>query len=187
MLRNATILIIRHAEKPLSGPELSLAGVERAAAYVPYFQSFTAPGGGQLAIEHVFAAASSPDSERPVLTVTPLAEALGLVIDDSVADKDYKALAHKLLAHDSPYDDSSVLACWHHEHAIALAEALGIRKDMPPTIPWPGPAGWPEEVFGWVLVIAYDGEGAIDYGRTRCVSTALMYDDCGQEPPGPVH
>jgi hypothetical protein len=191
MLKNATVLIMRHGEKPPKGRELSLAGVERAAAYVPYFQNFTTPRGETLAIDHIFAAQSSEESERPVQTVTPLAHALKLVIDDSVADGDYKKLADWILAKDSPsrnpYDGSTLLICWHHEHAIGLAEALGIPKHLTPTFPWPANSEWPEDVFGWVLMIAYDGEGAIDYGRTLCVSTALMYGDCGQEPPGPVY
>gem|GEM_PF-1209810 len=191
MLKNATILIIRHGEKPSDGPKLSLAGVERAAAYAPYFESFTTPRGEALTIEHLFAAQSSHESERPVLTVTPLARALKLVIDDSVADGDYKKLADWVLAKDSPspnpYDGSTLLICWHHEHAIPLAEALGIPKHLTPTFPWPANGAWPEDVFGWVLMIGYDGQGAIDYGRTLCVSTALMYGDYGQLPPGPVH
>jgi hypothetical protein len=191
VLKNATILIVRHGEKPPEGPELSLAGVERAAAYAPYFQSFTTPRGEALTIEHIFAAKSSHESERPVLTVTPLAAALKLVIDDSVADKDYRKLADWILAKDSPspnpYDGSTLLICWHHEQAIRLAEALGIPKKLTPTFPWPANGEWPEDVFGWVLMIAYDGDGAIEYGRTLCVSTALMYDDYGQKPPGPVH
>src|SRR6266699_3494061 len=38
-LRNATVLIIRHAEKPETGKHLSPAGVSRAQAYVSYFKS----------------------------------------------------------------------------------------------------------------------------------------------------
>src|SRR5580698_4075897 len=40
-LRDTTILIIRHAEKPDAGYELAPAGQERARAYVNYFKTFT--------------------------------------------------------------------------------------------------------------------------------------------------
>jgi hypothetical protein len=191
MLKNATILIIRHGEKPPEGPDLSPAGEERAAAYVPYFENFTTPRGEHLEITHIFAADSSEASKRPVLTVTPLAAALKLVIDDSFADSHYKKLADWILAKDSPspnpYSDSTLLICWHHEHAIDLAEALGMPNDPAPTFPWPANHEWPEDVFGWVLIITYDEQGEIDFGVTRAVSTALMYDDYGHEPPGPVY
>jgi hypothetical protein len=189
MLKNATILIIRHGEKPADANDsgLSLAGEERAAAYVPYFKNFTTPRGEPLKIEHIFAAKNSGESHRPVLTVTPLAEALKRKIEDHVADDEYKELAKKILAAGSTYSGSTLLICWHHEHAIKLAEALGMPSVHAPTFPWPADGKWPEDVFGWVLIVAYDEAGKIDFGRTRCVSTALMYDDYGQEPPGPVH
>ena len=37
MAQPAQVIIIRHAEKPTSGNELSLRGEERAAALVPFF------------------------------------------------------------------------------------------------------------------------------------------------------
>ena len=43
-LRDTTILIIRHAEKPDVGYELAPAGQERARAYVNYFKTFTLDG-----------------------------------------------------------------------------------------------------------------------------------------------
>ena len=135
----------------------------------------------------LFAAKSSHESERPVQTITPLAQALDLVIDETIEDSDYKKLAKKINDGGTYYDGSTLLICWHHEHALCLAEALGVPQKLPSTLPWPAPLTWPEEVFGWVLVIAYDEEGHIDFARTMCVSTKLMYDDCGQDPPGPVY
>ena len=41
----------------------------------------------------IFATAVSQHSQRPIETVQPLADALGLEIDDSFADQDYEALA----------------------------------------------------------------------------------------------
>ena len=40
-LSDATVLIIRHAEKPPTGAGLSRAGEQRAQAYVQYFKDFT--------------------------------------------------------------------------------------------------------------------------------------------------
>lgn len=40
MLNNSTIILIRHAEKPVSGVRLSQEGKQRAAAYIAYFQHY---------------------------------------------------------------------------------------------------------------------------------------------------
>ncbi len=39
-LKNAVVLIIRHAEKPDKGEDLSKAGKKRAEAYVKYFENY---------------------------------------------------------------------------------------------------------------------------------------------------
>jgi hypothetical protein len=45
-MAGVTILIVRHAEKPESGPDLSPAGSAGAAAYARYFNPFSAAAGG---------------------------------------------------------------------------------------------------------------------------------------------
>src|SRR5665213_3932729 len=88
-LRDAVVLIIRHAEKPESGYELSPAGHERAAAYVKYFKNFTIDG-KPLHLDRLIAAADSMGSHRPRLTLEPLSQALGLPIDTRFKDKDFQ-------------------------------------------------------------------------------------------------
>src|SRR5271170_7271252 len=72
-LQDAVILIIRHAEKPKAGPDLSPEGVQRAEAYVNYFKSFQV-NSQPLTLDYLFAAADSKNSIRPRLTLTPLSE-----------------------------------------------------------------------------------------------------------------
>ena len=77
-------LIMRHAEKPddQGDPNLSPAGRVRAKALVTWFpQTFGRP-------DFIFAAAVSKRSERPVQTVQPLADALGLEVHAQFADDD---------------------------------------------------------------------------------------------------
>ncbi|MFD1561439.1 histidine phosphatase family protein [Paraburkholderia silviterrae] len=130
-----TIFIIRHAEKPgdpasdseHEGIHLSTRGYERAAALAPYFPAtFPRP--------HVlFAAATSKHSDRPVETITPLAQALKLDIKADIADADYATLANKILS-DGKYEGKVLLICWHHGHIPALTQSLG---GEPPQDPWP--------------------------------------------------
>ena len=79
-LRDTTVLIIRHAEKPTSGWVLAPAGVARAQAYPEYFKHLVLDG-QPVKIETLFAAANSKGSHRPWLTIEPTSRALGLPID----------------------------------------------------------------------------------------------------------
>lgn len=181
MPTNANILLIRHAEKPATGTDLAPAGQARAQAYVAYFQNY-AIGGNLVKPQYIFAAADSDESHRPRLTVEPLAQALGLSIDDKHKDKDYAKVAEDLLTHPK-YDGSNVLVCWHHGEILDLAAALGASAStLPASANWP--AKWPGDVFGWVLQLCYDAGGKLIPAQTLCLSEQLMYDDCGQQPPG---
>jgi hypothetical protein len=44
MPKNTSILMVRHAEKPDSGKDLSVTGQERAHAYAVYFQNYVLNG-----------------------------------------------------------------------------------------------------------------------------------------------
>src|SRR5271155_4746794 len=91
----ATILIIRHAEKLDKGEsELFPDGVDRAGLLPKAIY----PGGSLPTPQVIFAAAQSAHSNRSVQTITPLAQALHLSIDDRFSDNDYKALAAELLS-----------------------------------------------------------------------------------------
>jgi hypothetical protein len=182
MPTNASILLVRHAEKPETGTGLAPAGQARAQAYVAWFQNY-AIDGTPFRPKYIFAAADSDDSHRPRLTMTPLAKALGLTIDDKHKDKDYAQVADDLLHHPR-YNGSDVLVCWHHGEILDLAAALGASVGtLPPSANWP--AKWHGDVFGWVLQLVYGADGTLVPARTVCLSQRLMFDDCGQQPPGP--
>lgn len=129
----ATIMLIRHAEKPASGMDLAPAGYARAKALPQLF------GGAGAAAPHnlprpdfLFATHVSKNSNRPVETITPLSAALGLPISHEVADKDFATLATELLS--GKYAGKVVLVAWHHGSIPAFAKALGAA---PPYDPWP--------------------------------------------------
>jgi hypothetical protein len=86
----------------------------------------------------------SDNSNRPVETVTPLAKALHLPIDDSISNDDYATLARTLLS--GKYAGKVVLIAWHHGIIPSLVTALGAK---PPT------ETWPEEQFDRIWRIDY--------------------------------
>jgi hypothetical protein len=180
MATNTNVLLIRHAEKPETGELLAVAGQERAQAYTVYFQNY-ALDGPPASIKFLFAAADSSESERPRLTLQPLAQVLGLTIDDKHSQKDYQKVADDLLQN-SKYDGMDVLVCWHHGEILALASALGVDgASLPPASNWP--ASWPGDVFGWLLQLRYDASGNLIPAETLCLNQQLMYDDYGRNPP----
>jgi hypothetical protein len=128
----ATILLIRHAEKMTDGNEdLSSAGFDRAGLLPKAFS----PAAGRPGLptpQVLFAARISSHSNRSVQTITPLAQALHLPIDDRFSDHDYQALAAALLS--GQYAGKVVLIAWHRGRIPQLAAALGAK---PPYDPWP--------------------------------------------------
>jgi hypothetical protein len=64
MPKNASILMIRHAERPDTGTGLSVAGQERAQAYVIYFQNYLL-NSNPVKLDYLMAAADSSESYRP--------------------------------------------------------------------------------------------------------------------------
>jgi hypothetical protein len=71
--------MIRHAEKPAAGPDLAVPGQERAQAYAVYFQNYSL-NSSLVKLDYLFAAADSSESQRPRLTILPLAARIGLAI-----------------------------------------------------------------------------------------------------------
>jgi hypothetical protein len=128
----ATILLIRHAEKPTDGnPDLSPAGVDRAK----HLRELFLPAGTRSDLpmpQFLFATHISPHSNRPVQTVKNLSKALNLPINDTFKNDDYDALAAELLS--GKYAGKVVLVVWHHGKIPALTTALGAT---PPYTPWP--------------------------------------------------
>lgn len=151
-LGNTTIYIIRHAEKPDEGPELTAAGEKRAEAYVDYFSRLRVDK-QPVKIEHLFATADSKNSARPRLTLTPLSHALKLPIDLRFDPEDFQKLAEEIHAHDH---GRCIVICWHHGTIPGLLAELG----MEPARLLPG-GEWPKDVFNWVLELRYDAEGKL--------------------------
>lgn len=150
----ATILIVRHAEKPADeatgGSGLAPAGVARAQGYADYFRHFQVQG-MPVKIDTLIASADSADSSRPRLTLEPLSKALGIPIQQPFADKEVKDLARWLA--DGP-PNRTILIAWHHGKLPKLLYELGADPDSI----LPG-GEWPQDTYDWVIVLRYDSDG----------------------------
>lgn len=195
MLKNATILLIRHGEKPgdpevdavEDGTFLTQAGRERARAYAAYFQPhlITDVNGNGPAYpfepDAAFATKDSKASHRPRLTAEPVAVNRGLDLNCDYADSE---LEEAIKAMDA-IPEQRILVCWHHGTIIELANKLlalsGPAPKLPPASRWP--TKWPGTVFGWTMQIRLDANRKPMVDWIKCSNQKMMLDDT-LDPPG---
>jgi hypothetical protein len=156
------VILIRHAEKPPDGHHLSLAGRERAAALVPYFQENpdVTDLGPPVAL---YAQKSTEDhkSHRPAETVAGLAKALKLEVRQ-FAHEDYQDMVREIMRKPE-YEGKTILVCWEH-HALAdIAREFGAKD----------PPDWHEKAFDRCWVIRF-ANGKV---RLKNLPQRLMFGD----------
>ena len=154
-LASNTVLIVRHAEKPLLGRDLTPIGQARAQAYIHYFEPFH-DGGLNFRINALYAGADSADSVRPRLTLEPLSQATGLPLDSTVSTKDPVALVTLLR---TTSHGNHPLVAWRHGSIPALLTAFGASPTLLPD------SKWPNETYDWVIVLTFDSAGHLHSQR----------------------
>ena len=166
--KNATVLIIRHAEDADSGDGISPLGQQRAEAYKNYFLNFTMDSKRRQP-EAIFAAKDSKKSHRPRLTMEPFAKAANLKIDTRFGNGQSADLAADLRANQQ---GKVILICWRHPYIPALLDALGANpKTFLPKGKWPG------AVYDWVILLSYDQDGHLIPSSSRRINEHLLPGD----------
>jgi len=163
-LANATVLIVRHAEKPDEGRGLNATGVARSEAYAGYFQHFRVDG-APVHIDTLVATADSPLSDRPRLTLAPLSQAIHVPIQQPFPDRAVGALAGWLRAGPK---GRTILVAWHHGEIPDLVASLGADPGALFTF-----RRWSPTVFDEVVVLRFDGSGRPIPQETRLVREHL--------------
>lgn len=148
--KNATVMIIRHAEDPETGPGISAAGEARAKFYAGY----SWPGGRP---DLLIAASGSQKSQRPRLTLEPLSRATGLPIHAGFNDENPGGVARYFLKAGS---GKTILIAWRHKETPMLISALGGK----PSSVLPG-GSWPKSVYNWTVVLKFDSDGNVIQSR----------------------
>lgn len=160
------IILIRHGEKK-DGNELDGKGEKRAKQLVDFFlyDSRTLNFGVPFAI-YAMKPHDKTGSLRPIETVTPLADKLGLKINKDYQKDDVKDLVKDMFDH-SKYGGKLIVVCWEHTLILSIVKELGI--DTPPC-----PKEWPDDIFDWAFLIDIDKNGkAIDF---KCIKQHLLMD-----------
>ena len=166
--KNATVLIIRHAEDADNGDGISPLGQQRAEAYKNYFLKFTVDS-KRREPEAIFAAKDSKKSHRPRLTMEPFAKAANLKIDMRFGNDQSTDLAADLRANQQ---GKVILICWRHPYIPALLGALGATPEsFLPKGKWPG------AVFDWIILLTFDQDGHLIPSSSRQTKEHLLPTD----------
>lgn len=185
-----TIMLIRHAEKPLGdGPPLGVdadgnqdresltpRGWQRAGALVGLFTRDPASSSRSpvlLTPTHLFASlvAAGSSSRRPRETLDPLAARLGLAIDTRFPKSGVSELARAALA-----TDGVPLIAWEHHLIPSLATAiLGQREGIP--------SMWPDDRYDVIWIFEPSAEGG-DYTFRQATQLLLAGDRAEVIAPG---
>ena len=149
-LAGDTVLIIRHAEKPVTGSGLTEQGEARARAYVQYFEPFREQN-INLKVDALYSGADSYNSLRPRLTLEPLSKATGIPLHSTVNTKHPEDLVAQLK---SEAHGHTPLIAWRHGQIPALLRAFGAspEKLLPDGV-------WPDDVFDNVIILRFDQAG----------------------------
>jgi hypothetical protein len=141
------VMIIRHGEKPDSGNELNARGQERALALVNFFTTNppVLSDGKPVAAIYAMKPSREDGSLRPIQTVTPLAEKLGLTINADIKKDHVDDLIDAVLKN-STADGKTVLICWEHKIIPTIVQRFGWDK---------APDKWAGEVFDRVWVLGF--------------------------------
>ncbi|KAG4443980.1 hypothetical protein IFR05_000527 [Cadophora sp. M221] len=123
-----TVYLIRHGEKPADGGNgLTAQGMQRAQCLRNVFGASSQYHIGYIIAEQP---KSSGKRTRPLMTVQPLANDLGLTVD-TLCDRDDADCVAGLV--DGFTGAGNILICWEHDNLSDIAKALGDKT--PPTYP----------------------------------------------------
>jgi hypothetical protein len=127
MVQARIVYFIRHGEKPAQGNGLNAQGIQRSKWLSKLF-------GPHSDYEVKYMIAQRPKAngkrQRPLDTLRPLADELGLTVDTDCERDDFEGFAAKIKGYK---DKGNVLVCWEHKRLTDLALALGVHN--PPTYP----------------------------------------------------
>jgi hypothetical protein len=150
----AQVVVIRHGEKPATGPDLDAQGYARAQALVGFFEhNPVVTRFGPIVAIYAMDPKDQNGSQRPIETVTPTAQALGLSIDTDYLRKQIPQMVQDILGNHA-YDGKTVVICWEHHVIPAIVDAFGWTS---------APQTWSGSVFDQAWVLSFTGDKATDF------------------------
>lgn len=157
-LATTTVYLIRHGEKPETGNGLNAQGVRRAQCLQNVFGNTSS-----YAISHIMAQTPKLSNgewkrQRPLDTVKPLANDLGLPVDTS-CDRDDSDCVRRVVVDQYEQQGGNILICWEHKKLVDIVHALGDAH---------APA-YPHDRFDLIYSLSYPyNHGKVDITSERC-------------------
>jgi len=153
----AQVILIRHAEKPAKGPDLSAQGRQRANALVGYFTGNpdVTRYGTPVAI-YAMAPNNEDGTLRPIQTMKPLAQKLGLELITAYKKSDYQAMVEDIRQNPA-YEGRMVLICWEHNVIPQIVLEFGYSD---------GPSNWGGgSVYDRTWILNFTGDSVTDFAN----------------------
>src|SRR6267142_6318042 len=116
------VVLIRHAEKPAKGYNLTCQGINRSLQLVPVLYSrFGLPSAIYVP---ALAQGDTTKHSRMFQTISPFAGKYNLLIRTTFHEDDTTAMAQTILQ-----QKGVVLVVWEHSRLAAIAHSLGVKDD----------------------------------------------------------
>lgn len=145
------VIVLRHAEKPAEGNELSRKGFERASALAsllmgkPDFIKNWPPAA------LIAAGQKTPASSvRSIQTLEPLAQLLNLPVRTHFRSDQALEMVRFVMSNPA-FQGQTVIIAWEHNSIPAMIQELGVN---------PGPLQWPRQVFDRFWAVTYRPDGS---------------------------
>jgi hypothetical protein len=140
----AQIIFLRHAEKPLLGPELNARGWERAQALVTLFtHDPRVREHGPVVAIFAMRPGKAGGSVRAMQTMEATGRALGVTPDLRFTREEIAPLV-RVIRETRAFDGKTVVVCWEHKVIPDMLKACGWTS---------GPRKWNESAYDrlWLL------------------------------------
>lgn len=138
-LANQRIVLIRHAEKPLNGDNLSCIGFNRSLKLVGLLKEKFG------ILDYIFVPSPSTGKQtknlRMLQTALPLATKYNLAINTKYAVNDVNQMAIEISK-----KQGTILIVWEHNQLAALARALGVQTSE---------LHWASDDYDSIWIISY--------------------------------
>lgn len=163
----AEILLLRHAEKPPTGPELSEKGWQRARALTRVFHERSEIlRFGPPAALYAMAPSTKGASVRAIQTLQFVAQDLKLPIIANVVRDDFETMLDEIRTTPA-YDGKMVVICWEHDVLEDIAQSLGVA---------PKPK-YPGKIFDRLWRVSFNPSGDAEFLN---LPQRLLPDDSDQ-------
>ncbi|KAH7327306.1 putative phosphoglycerate mutase family protein [Rhexocercosporidium sp. MPI-PUGE-AT-0058] len=123
-----TVYLVRHGDKPADGGNgLTAQGMQRAQRLRTVFGAIS-----QYYIGYIIAEQPKPSGKRtrPLMTLQPVANDLGLTVNISCDRDDAECVADLV---DGYSGAGNILICWEHDNLSDIVKAMGDKS--PPSYP----------------------------------------------------